>query len=243
MAQLILKPAPLRDVPGVDDHARDSGIREAADRHALHDPPRPVGMMKAHFLGHWLPRIRHRLGHALARPFAIVRVKKIQKRPADDVIELPPKVAHRRRREVGDASLGVEQQQRVGTVLDQRAKAFLAGSQRSLRLPALLFTRVQRKRVANRAFERLDGEVGFAQIVGGAGLHRFNSDVLRTAARQHDHRRQYPALADLAQQAEAVLGVEPVVDERNVVRLRVKRGERLAIGRGDVDLGRRPRLA
>ena len=39
--------------------------------------------------------------------------------------------------EIFDAPLGVEDQQRVGAVLDQRAEAFFAGAQRRFGVPAL----------------------------------------------------------------------------------------------------------
>ena len=83
----------------------------------------------------------------------------------------------------------VDQEQRVGAVLDQRAEALLAGAQRRFGLPALPLFGVQRQRVTNGPLQRLDGEIGLAEIVGGAGLHRLDRDILGAAAGEHDDRR------------------------------------------------------
>jgi hypothetical protein len=50
-------------------------------------------------------------------------------------------------------------------------------------------------------------------------------------------------LPDLAKQVEAVAGAQPVVEERDVERLRLQRAERLCIGDRDADPGVGPGVA
>ena len=136
-----------------------------------------------------------RLGHARADRFAIVGVEEVEDRPADDIwSRRPAEMTLRRGRQVGDAPFGVDQQQRVGAVLDERAEPLFAGAQRRFGLPPLLLFGVQRQRMADRALERFDRQVGLAEIVGGAGLHRLDRDFFGAAAGEHDDRRVDAAL-------------------------------------------------
>ena len=146
-------------------------------------------------------------------------MKEFEDRPADDIGRRPAEMALRRDRHVCDAAFGVQQQHRVGAVFHERAKPFLAGAQRLLGQLPLLLLGAQRQRVADRPLERLDRQMGLAQIVRGAGLHRLDGDFLGAAAGEHDHRCRHAVLADFAQQRETVARPEPVVDERDVVRL------------------------
>ena len=111
-----------------------------------------------------------------------------------------PRCRSRRRREVGDAAFRVDQEQRVGAVLDERAKPLFAGAQRRFGVPALPLLGMQGQRMANGALERLDRQVRLAEIVGRAGLHRLDRDFLGAAAGEHDDRRLDAALPDVAQQ-------------------------------------------
>ena len=127
-----------------------------------------------------------------------------------------PRWRSRGRRDVGDAALRVDQQQRVGAVLDERAEPLLARAQRRFRLPPLLLFGVQRQRVADRALERLDREVRLAEIVGGAGLHRLDRDLFGAAAGEDDDRVVDAALADSRSRLRPSRAPEPVVEERDV---------------------------
>ena len=131
---------------------------------------------------------------------AILGVEKIEDRSPDHLRRRPTEMPLGRGAQIGDAPFRVDHEQRVGAVLDQRPEALFAGAQRRFGLPALTLLSVQGEGVANRALERLDGEVGLAEIVGGAGLHRLDGDVLGAVAGQHDDRRVESFLADLAEE-------------------------------------------
>ena len=110
-------------------------------------------------------------------------------------------------------------------------------------MPALDFLGVQRERVPDRPLERFDGQARLAQVVGGAGLHRLDGDLLGSAAGQHDDRRLDPLLTNLAQQAQAVASAEPVVEEGDIESLVRKRAKRGVVVDRDAHIGSRPALA
>ena len=97
--------------------------------------------------------------------------------------------------------------------------------------------------MVNGPLQRLDRQMDLAEIIGGAGLHRFDGDVLGPTARQHDDWCLDAFAAYIAQQREAVSRAEHVVEERHVVRGSLHRIERLFVGRRDVHLRAAPRLA
>ena len=200
LAQLLFEPAPLGDVARVDDDAADRRIVEAVDADAFHDSPRAVRVMEPHLCDDRRARVAERLDQPRRRPARDRRGAGSRRSSGRPSARRPAQMTLRRGAEVGDAAFGVDQQQRVGAVLDQRAKALFAGAQRRLGLPALPLFGVQRQRMANRPFERLDRQVDLAEIVGGAGLHRLDGHFLGAAAGQHDDRRVDAALPDLAQQ-------------------------------------------
>ena len=242
LAQLLLELAPLGDVARVDDDGADGGVAEAVDADPFHDPPRAVGVMEPDFFHDRRAGFADGLGQAHADELAILRVQEIEDRSSHHLLRRPSEMADRRGAEIRDAPLGVDQQQRVGAVLDQRAEALFAGAQRRLGVPALHFLGVQRERVADGALQALDGQVHLAEIIGGAGLHRLDGDVLRAAAGQHDDRRRDALVTDLAQQAQAVAGAEQVVEEGDVERLFLEGRERLVVAGRDADARVRPRV-
>lgn len=135
---------------------------------------------------------------------------------AEHLLRRPPEHPLRGRRDVGDARLGVDQQQGVRAVLDEGAEPLFARPQRGFGVPALLLLRVKRQRMADGPLEPFDREIGLAEIVGGAGLHRLDRDVFRAATGEDDDRREDAALADVPQQAQPVPRAESVVEERDV---------------------------
>ena len=200
LAELLFEPAPLRDVASVDHDAADRRIVEAVDADAVHDSPRAIRVMEPHLCVDRRARVAESLHQPGADQIAILGVQEVEDRAAHQLLRGPSQVTLRRGAEIGDAALGVDQQQRIGAVLDERAKAFFAGAERGLGLPPLPLFGVQRQRMPNRPFERLDRQVDLAEIVGGAGLHRLDGHLLGAAARQHDDRRVNADLPDLAKQ-------------------------------------------
>ena len=243
LAQLLLELAAVGDVAHVDDNAGDGGIGQAIDAHRFHDAPAAVGVMEPLVFDDGLARILEGLGHPRADEITIVRVKKVEDRPAGHLLRHPAQMPHRRRAEIRDPPCGVDQHQCVGAVLDERAEALFARPQRSFRLPALPLFGMERQRVPDGPVERFGGEIGFAEIVGGARLHGLHRHILGASAREDDHRRVEALLADLAQQAQAVPGAQPVVEEGDVELARLERVQRLVVRHRDTNVGVGPRVA
>src|SRR5262249_57508331 len=135
----------------------------------------------------------------------------------------------------------VEEQQRIRAVLDQRPEPLFAGTERRFGLPALPLADAQGEREPYGAVEGLDREVRLAQVIGGAGLHRFDGDVLGAVPGEQNQGGGDAALLQLAQQLETVARAEHVVDDGEVVERRGGEfGERRFVRRRNLDFGVRP---
>ena len=78
-------------------------------------------------------------------------------------------------------------------------------------------------RVANRALQQRGVELAFHQIIGRPGFHGFAVHVVVAQGGQQDDRRLAAAADDGAQQLEAAVFAEPVIDEIDIVLVLLNR--------------------
>jgi hypothetical protein len=157
-----------------------------------------------------IPRLRQALRGCRPDARLVVRVDELEGAPADDLPGGIPDETLNRIADIEHRALRIEQRDHVRAVVEDGEEMFFAILQQ-VQHPAVL------ERVAEGPFERRRGHLSLDEVVVSAGGHRIAIDAAVVVASQHDERCRAAARPSRAQQVDAVVLAEAIVDQRDVV--------------------------
>ncbi len=121
-SELGFQPPPIGDVARSHDDRPNEGIVKVVDADTFKNPPAAVRMAEPCFGRERATRPLPRVGKFQPDGTHVVIMNQREQRSPDHLFGRPAEVPRRRRRRVRDVSIGVDEQERVGAVFDERAE-------------------------------------------------------------------------------------------------------------------------